>query len=388
MLPTRTNLIRNDSVAIINDLHLGHSGGPSPDEFDRDAEFVQFLEEILPAEMARPATLILAGDFLDFTQVLLPDARHRWGDRFGASQTESLDKLERVIASHPRVFDALAQFLDGGGQVLVLPGNHDIDLHWPAVFARLRAEVGAKRNMNLEFVSAGAIYERGLYVEHGNQFTHDNRFTSWENPILMAPDGERLERPWGTRFIEMVYAEMRELHPFLYRLSPRTTLTRVLIRGLFDRDDTSRRILARLAPFSFATGVPPLARRFLTRSNVYRLRRRLASLEAQVAVLAHTHRRLEGQRLCPSLGGPMVFNTGSWLRQYPIGNGEAVCWDDLRGRMPRHDLRYLAIELDDAPRAAMRPIRLSPTHVTLERKPAQRPAPKSFSGRRETVSAS
>jgi hypothetical protein len=104
--------------------------------------------------------------------------------------------------------------------VRITPGNHDLDYFWPSVLARLREAVGGHAEPSFQFVWEGAIQERGVYIEHGNQYAYDNRVNHWENPIILSPDGPRLERPWGTLFMDTVYSDAKELYPFVNKVHP------------------------------------------------------------------------------------------------------------------------------------------------------------------------
>lgn len=363
MLAT-TQWIDHDTLVVVSDLHLGDPDGGPVDEFDREADFERLLLEIVPDQAGGPATLVLAGDFVDFTQVLPHLAWHGLGRRFGSRELESLWKFRRVRAAHPRVFAALAEFLARGGQVLLLPGNHDIDWHWPALRAALRAAVGGVSAPQLAFVPQGCIHERGLYIEHGNQYTHDNRFDHWRSPIVTAADGPRLERPWGTLFMELVYSRLHDLRPHVYRLLPAGRLARLLVESIFDPDEVSRRSVARLAAFCATTGVRPLARRLLSDSNAARFERTVRATQAEVIVTAHTHAAVDGVAMPrePWEDHPRrLFNTGSWVRRVPAGATAGEVWqcDAL------HDLRYLLVELAERPRARLERLAATPLDEEL-----------------------
>lgn len=318
-----TDLISSSTVAVVSDLHIGDASSPATDQFDADETFARLLGEELPARADEPTTLVLNGDFLDFTQVL-PTCWRTAADRaLGTTQEESVEKLERIIAGHPRVFIALAEFLDRGNQVVLIPGNHDVDLVWPQVLEGLAAAVGARSNPRLTMARPGYVYERGLYLEHGHQYSRDNRFRHWPLPIRPAPGGPRLERPWGSLFMEHVYRSIPELHPYVYRLLPRRRLTHVLLRSLADEDQISGAIWRKLAPFLWRTGWGPLGTWLREAPGERRWWALAHQLNAEISVLGHTH--LPQTRLVPrpQAGRPPLrfFNTGSWIASYPLTEG-------------------------------------------------------------------
>lgn len=244
------NLIQHPTAVVISDLHVGDPTDRALDDFDRDEEFARLLGEVIPREAGGAATLIINGDFIDFPQVLPQLAAHGLGRRFGCTQEESEEKLRRVVAGHPLVFESLKAYLRRGGQVLVLPGNHDVDLHWPSVFEMLRDAVGGFPPPHLSFVVGGEIDERRVHIEHGNQHSFDNRFRHWGRPIVAAPDGvERLERPWGTFFMDTIYNGLEQRYSFINQLHPKRRLAWAALRSFRDDERVPAGVIADLLLF-------------------------------------------------------------------------------------------------------------------------------------------
>jgi hypothetical protein len=256
--------IMHPNVVMISDLHVGDPINDRLEDFNRDEDFERLLLEVIPRRTGWPATLIIGGDFIDFAQVLPNLGRHSYGDRFGVTEDESVTKIERVIKGHPRVFSSLERFIDNGGQVLILPGNHDIDLHWPGVFEALQRAIGGAERPNLCFVNSGEIHERGIHIEHGNQYSFDNWFEHWENPIQKAPDGRmRLERPWGTLFLDIIYNDIEDLYPFVNKVYPHHRLAAIALKSFRENERVSVKALARLVAFFLTKGKTFLGGRLL-----------------------------------------------------------------------------------------------------------------------------
>ncbi|UQA57090.1 metallophosphoesterase [Polyangium aurulentum] len=256
-----TSRILHPTAAMISDVHVGDPENARLEDFDRDEAFAHLLDAELPARAgSRPTTLVIAGDFIDFPQILPELGKACSVERLGTTEEESLARIRRAILGHPRVFRALADFLARGNQVLVLPGNHDIDLHFPKVFGALREACGGAPAPALEFVSEGKIEQNGVYLEHGNQYSYDNWFEHWGDPIRTAPDGaRRIERPWGTLFMDIVYNDIEDAYPFVNKLYPHDALARVVLRLMCDDTRISVRALARLAAFFVTRGKRAIA---------------------------------------------------------------------------------------------------------------------------------
>ncbi|MBZ5715858.1 metallophosphoesterase [Nannocystis pusilla] len=211
------------------------------------------------------------------------------------------------------MFQALADFIRAGNQVCLLPGNHDPNYHWPAVEAALRTAIGNPCSPHFMFVAGGEIHERGIHIEHGNQYSYDNCFDHWDRPILDAPDGPRLERPWGTLFMDLVYNDAEAAHRTLNRIYPH--------------------------------GMDRRARDLLGRGD------------ATIVAFGHTHLLVDAQAPYGQKDPRRVFNTGSWVPQLNVTGLPRPSLDELdRVQYTGHELRILAIELGDPPRARLRTV--------------------------------
>ena len=143
---------------VVSDLHLrGGFNNPTERLYHFDEEFADFLRYYrLNRASQRPWRLIIGGDFIEFLYITdLPDpnerllrgvtfmeSEYRYGA--GTEAAKSRWKLDVILrSSHPQLLLALARFVAEGNEVIVLRGNHDIEMSWPEVqehFRRLIAE--------------------------------------------------------------------------------------------------------------------------------------------------------------------------------------------------------------------------------------------------------
>jgi UDP-2,3-diacylglucosamine pyrophosphatase LpxH len=112
----------------------------------------------------------------------------------GNAEDHARIKLERVLTRHANVFDELAAFVADGHAVTFVHGNHDLEFHWPAVQARLKADLLARATVAGRVGSDDAFlaqidfapwffYRDGVaYIEHGHQY---DRFCATDH--VMAP---------------------------------------------------------------------------------------------------------------------------------------------------------------------------------------------------------
>lgn len=197
---------------IISDLHLGEGRQSKLEDFDEWAteNFVNFFKEVSALGGVK---VILNGDFIDFPQVLLGTISTPPKRFLGTTENESTLRLQKVIAGHPAEFDALKQFLSvKGNELLLIPGNHDVDFAWNRVLYTFMQRIGATPK-NFKF---GMVYkEAGVYVTHGHQYSDDNQI---DVPINFTFN--RLNNCWGTHFVEHFFNPIEEQYPMLDNARP------------------------------------------------------------------------------------------------------------------------------------------------------------------------
>jgi UDP-2,3-diacylglucosamine pyrophosphatase LpxH len=194
---------------LLSDVHLGSDLVPHLRPWARsswltrapevDEQLVSLLAHYQDGDAARRVCLVIAGDFLDLVGVsLTPDPRavrteptteeRRHG--LGSAADHVVHKVHAIAARHRRVFEALCSFLEQGHRLVVVRGNHDIELHWRAAQSALVDAIAQHANSP---EAAGAVAARIqicpwffavdelLYVEHGHEF---DAMCSYGDPLL------------------------------------------------------------------------------------------------------------------------------------------------------------------------------------------------------------
>jgi UDP-2,3-diacylglucosamine pyrophosphatase LpxH len=176
-------------VFVISDVHIG---GGELDDFvpALEQKLLQFIDTL--SRLAQPVHLVINGDFFDFATAapweggdLESTTTH--GLRLCFTEAQSCSKLERIIASHGAVFDALARLLAAkpDNRISMMPGNHDPDLFWRRVRERIIERLGEAIDSRdsverFEFVlERQLVLERGgerYWIEHGHQHDPPNSF--------------------------------------------------------------------------------------------------------------------------------------------------------------------------------------------------------------------
>jgi UDP-2,3-diacylglucosamine pyrophosphatase LpxH len=239
-----------EDVYIVSDLHLCEGWLREERRYSRlevffyDRELSRFVDHALEESTARGRTakLLLNGDCFDFLAVSrcpsdeeadelgfkVTRREHKFG--LASSEKKSVWKMERIIDGHPAFFAALARFCARGNRIVILRGNHDIELYWPSVQSCV-ADAIAAHALDEELTTQGDeirervefrqwfYLERGrLYVEHGNQFDESNSFRYGlcpELPRHHTEDGEvGLDYPIGSLFVRFLYNKLKTVDPF------------------------------------------------------------------------------------------------------------------------------------------------------------------------------
>ncbi len=132
---------------VVADVHLTRT---TPKDISRD--LARFVAD------ARGARIYVAGDLFD-----------------RSAEGEPLPSFEAVFGVHDELRRALAEHLEGGGELRLAAGNHDAEVGDPSFVAELASVLGlgAKARSGLA-ATPWFFRDRGLHVEHGHIFDPDN----------------------------------------------------------------------------------------------------------------------------------------------------------------------------------------------------------------------
>jgi UDP-2,3-diacylglucosamine pyrophosphatase LpxH len=336
---------------VLSDLHLG-TGAPrgSPnilEDFRHDDE----LADLLAFYDARVGSegeleLVLNGDIFDLLKVKV-------GGVWPAEITDEIatEKLRQCLEGHPKVVRALRALVERPGRsIVVLPGNHDLDLVMPGPQALFRRYVApGTLGPRVRFITESDTYylPGGIQIRHGHQYERIHR-VDYKRLLRKRRDGtEVLDLPWGSLWILDVMNPAKEERSYVDRIQP---LGRFL-----------------LGAFLFDT---MFVLRFLWHSSVYFLRRRVFNAKAWRERLLHlpqmlredilalagfdaaVHRELRrlrgvrylivghshGPRYQEVERGKVLVNTGTWMKMINL---------DIAHLGQDSGLTYCTIEYDE-----------------------------------------
>jgi UDP-2,3-diacylglucosamine pyrophosphatase LpxH len=253
---------------IISDLHVGQN-----DEFDifagpgKSELFAAFIDHVRGHDT--PIELIINGDFVDFLQL------RPWND---LSRATALTKINSIVTGSSRFFDDLGKVLKKPeNKIVILPGNHDVELAYPEVGKVLRNAIlksapGADDQIQL-FDSSQARRTTHIAVINGVtvRIEHGNEGDPWNslNYLSLFTDAETgtsdFSYPPGTELVYETMNDFKEIFRFVDLLKPE--MPAVIL------------ILLALKPFMSALMVPAAALtglKMIGNAALVALRRRVA----------------------------------------------------------------------------------------------------------------
>lgn len=250
-------------VLVVSDLHLTEGRDPETamyaprENFFAAGAFRRFLGHyIAGGHAARGALLVLNGDSFDFVRLMrtpegaadlaawkrrLPVEMHPEADKpvtkkerrfgFGTEVHKAVWKLVAVIQGHPEFFSGLAEWVREGGHIVLVKGNHDVELHWPLVLTTLREELADRGAGGAAAAAQVTLSEDGfrlgnLIVEHGHR---------WESMTAVVGEAElkggtRLNVPLGSFVNRYIINRLERLDPFLDNMKPTTQALLAVLR--------------------------------------------------------------------------------------------------------------------------------------------------------------
>jgi UDP-2,3-diacylglucosamine pyrophosphatase LpxH len=233
-------IVRN--VFVISDLHLGgepETGNRGFRLCTHESELAAFVESLtqLPDTQCE---LVLNGDTFDFLAEKASDRKPFWTP-FRYPEEPAVDCLNTIAGRCADVFKALTYYLKRGGRLVILPGNHDIELNLPTVRKRLKELVGASHGADYEFVGNGEAYRIGdVLIEHGDRLDDMNfvdynqlrRLCGLLSRGMAVRDELLFDPPAGSKLVAQVINDIKVTYRFIDLLKPEKEAAFPLILAL------------------------------------------------------------------------------------------------------------------------------------------------------------
>lgn len=207
-------------TAIISDLHLTDAEPSRPrtkpkselwkkfktKQFFIDDALNGFLAEIEDKAAGNPIELILNGDIFDFDSVMgyPEDAIFpiNWIEtRRGLfpKEEKSIYKIKVILEEHKSFIDELALFIKRGHTLVIIPGNHDVELAFEKVQTTFIDSLNLTEleKRRVRFVSWFYISNNDTLIEHGHQLDPYCLCENPLNPFLVDYNSISVRLPFG-----------------------------------------------------------------------------------------------------------------------------------------------------------------------------------------------
>ena len=163
-----------------------------------DDQLVPFLRDRMEARQpGRKLCLVIVGDFLELVGMSLPPTdvrtkptREELRHGLGSAADHVTRKVDAIAGRHVRLFRALCEFMRDDNRLVLVQGNHDVELHWKAArraFVEAIAqhaespEAKDRVRANIQICPWFFKVDGLLYAEHGHEF---DSMCSYGDPLL------------------------------------------------------------------------------------------------------------------------------------------------------------------------------------------------------------
>lgn len=226
------------TILVTSDLHLSDGNRRwEPWGEAQQAAFEALLAAARPGGALADTTveLVLNGDTFDF---LL--AQPSLGARTATDVNVAHAKWAAIVAAHERWFVALHEFLRyPNHRVTFTVGNHDLELLYPSIRARVRSAINAPPGMVRFCLTRAYQPVPDVVIEHGCQYDPWNAIPLVWDRVPLLSTAAQLERsdqrsapvgpmqlPWGSRYFYHVFLPIKERLPYSDALVPALSITR------------------------------------------------------------------------------------------------------------------------------------------------------------------
>lgn len=233
-------------TAVISDLHLCEEEPIHPRfplwkkyktrQFFFDDEFRNFLDYLHESAIGESIELVLNGDIFDFDSVTSIPA----DPPFYVSRLERLRglhpqeeksefKIEKILSDHRDWVNALRTFVGRGHRVIFVIGNHDVELYFPRVQAKIleMLSLDPARTGHVRFCEWFYISNGDTLIEHGHQYDPYCVSQDPVNPYVLNYNRLQVRVPFGNLATRYLINGMGFFNPHLdsnYIMTPKQYL--------------------------------------------------------------------------------------------------------------------------------------------------------------------
>lgn len=163
----------------------------------------------------------------------------RWYKNYNIRQEKkaeryySILKLFYIQKGHPRLFEALGWWIAAGHRLVMMRGNHDLEIYWDDVQANFKKYVYknyrlameqlgkkptdfAKFAQKIDFSHSWFYHRPGIfYAEHGSQYEPANSASNFLHPKHPNDPKNSLNWPLGSLIVQYLLSPLEDKYPEL-----------------------------------------------------------------------------------------------------------------------------------------------------------------------------
>lgn len=201
-----------------------------------DAEYNEWINELEKVGITKTRKEL---------EISISDKEKKYGLK--TDHFKTIYKFIKIKNGHPSFFNALSEWMNSGNKIIVLKGNHDIEIFWLAVrnyFRLIVAEgiaVNAKeKNLekiltgivlpNITFIDDSLLIDKDFYVEHGHRY---DKFCMILNKPVLESIPSQINIPFGSFFNRYLINRIELFYPFIDNVRPSGNVLPILLRENF-----------------------------------------------------------------------------------------------------------------------------------------------------------
>ncbi len=165
----------------------------------------------------------------------------------GTEDYKTIYKLNKIKNGHPAFFKALSIWLMNGNKLIIIKGNHDLELYWLAVRNYIRLIISEEfsdgnPDKNIEdilkkvvlpgitFVDDAVVIDNDFFVEHGHRY---DKFCMVLDHAVLKNNASEINIPFGSFFNRYLLNRVELFFPFLDNVRPAGNVLSILLRENF-----------------------------------------------------------------------------------------------------------------------------------------------------------
>ncbi len=219
-----------------------------------------FIKGYKPIKPIKPTAMAIANEFANWSAELekigIKRSPHELEKSISKKEQEygletddykAIYKLIKIKEGHPLFFIALAKWLVNGNRLLILKGNHDLEIYWDKVrnyFRVMLAEsiIHTHSDKEIEetlkymvlpkikFVDDSVLINEDFYIEHGHRY---DKFTMVLDSPTLKNFPTQINIPLGSFFNRYFINRAEMYYPYLDKVRPMGNIIPMLLRDNF-----------------------------------------------------------------------------------------------------------------------------------------------------------